>query len=79
MQREYRAQSHYETGLGDRVTLLRLDDEWAISWCYGYPHYGTQVIAFGDAGPEAIDTFAASREGKSLIFDSRVSWHSGSI
>lgn len=38
-----------------------------------------QLIQFGGAGPEAIDTFVQSRENKKLIYDSRISWQSGSI
>jgi hypothetical protein len=38
-----------------------------------------QLVDFGDCEPEAIDSFVTSREGKSLMFDSRVSWRSGSI
>jgi hypothetical protein len=79
MQTEWNPVGHYETADGDRVSLLRCDTEWAVAWSYGYPNEGMQLVDFGDCGPEAIDSFVTSREGKSLMFDSRVSWRSGSI
>jgi hypothetical protein len=79
MQTEWAQKAHYETASGDRVTLLRLDSEWAISWSYGYPNEGLQLIHFGGAGPEAIDTFVQSRENKKLMYDSREAWQTGSV
>jgi hypothetical protein len=38
-----------------------------------------QLVHFGGAGPEAIDVFVQSREGKQLMFDSRTAWQSGSV
>lgn len=80
MQTEYEAQATYETVGGDRVALFRHDGEWFICWAYGDPHTGTpQLVGFGDAGPEAIDAFVSGREGKSLAYDSRVDWMTGSL
>lgn len=83
MQREFDQQAHYETADGDRVSLLRMDDEWAVCWSYAFPHNGTQLVHFGSAGPEAIDTFVQSRlsrsQDKPLAFDSRTDWVRGSV
>lgn len=83
MQREFDQQGHFETAEGDRVSLLRMDDEWAVSWSYAFPHNGTQLICFGSAGPEAIDTFVQSRHSRQqhrpLAFDSRTDWVGGSV
>ncbi|MET9222222.1 hypothetical protein ABZX65_26125 [Streptomyces sp. NPDC003300] len=54
MQREFDEQAHYEITDGDRVSLLRLDDEWMVLWSYANPHHNTQLIHFGSAGPEAM-------------------------
>jgi hypothetical protein len=83
MQREFDEQAHYETTDGDRVSLLRPDDEWMVLWSYANPHHNTQLIHFGSAGSEAIDTFVQSRHSRSqdepLAFDSRTERVRGSI
>lgn len=83
MSREFDQQAHFETAEGDRVSLLRMDDEWAVCWSYAFPHNGTQLVHFGSAGPAAIDTFVQSRHSRSqdkpLAFDSRTDWASGSV
>lgn len=70
---------HYQTADGDRVSLLRMEGQWAVCWAYGYPHEGVQLVSYGEAGPQAIDVFVQSRENKKLMFDSRTAWQSGSI
>lgn len=79
MQREWDQLGHYQTADGDRVSLLKLDGQWAICWAYAYPREGIQLVGFGEAGPAAIDAFITARENRKLMFDSRVAWQSGSI
>ncbi|MET7347432.1 hypothetical protein [Streptomyces mirabilis] len=76
---DWRTPGHYETDGGDRVTLLMRGNEWAIAWSYGWPHCGLQVVPYGESGPEAIEAFQTSREGKTLVFDSREAWQNGSV
>lgn len=74
---EWALRGHYETEGGDRVSLLELDGSWAVCWSYGYPHNGTQLVPYEPAA--AVDAFVLSREGKSLVFDSRNAWQDGSL
>ncbi|MFI0939170.1 hypothetical protein [Streptomyces sp. NPDC021020] len=76
---EWDQAGHYQTADGDRVSLLRLGGEWAVCWAYGYPHESLRLISYGEAMPAAIDAFVSSREGKQLMYDSRMAWQSGSV
>jgi len=76
---EWEMRGHYETVVGDRVTLLELNGHWAVLWSYAYPHNGTQLVSYGEHGGKAVDVFTTSRERESLAFDSRQRWMNGSI
>jgi hypothetical protein len=82
VQRQFEQQAHYETSDGDRISLLRLGNEWVVCWSYGFPH-STQIVHFGSAGPQAIDVFVQSRHSREqqepLTFDSRTEWVRRSI
>jgi hypothetical protein len=76
---EWHQHGHYETDGGDRVTLMVGGNEWVVCWSYGFPHNSLQVVSYGESGPQAIQAFRTSREGKNLVFDSREQWQNGSV
>ncbi|MFI6606885.1 hypothetical protein [Streptomyces sp. NPDC050507] len=76
---DWEQKAHYETEDGDRATLLKQGEEWAICWSYPYPHNGSQLVPYGEHGGQAVDAFVTSREGKALFFDSREQWQGGSV
>ncbi|MFF3558937.1 hypothetical protein ACFYXS_02695 [Streptomyces sp. NPDC002574] len=76
---EWNQKALYATDDGDRVTLLELDGQWAISWSSEHPRPDTQVVEYGPHGGKAVQVFIDSREGKTLTFDSREQWQNGSV
>ncbi|MFE6627378.1 hypothetical protein ACFVNB_09040 [Streptomyces rochei] len=79
---EWEEKAHYETGEGDRVGLLALDDgHWAVCWSYADPNFSIQMISFDPERAQEVFTTARDqaqgREG--LRYDSRQEWMGSSL